>query len=97
MQRSALCGFCEIFVNEPNLCGPRKAGASRAPLARALESAERSRSPNSEPANGRLAMVAIMGMMFQTAPSAPLEQRCGSRAATSGMRWEQAQWASGAP
>lgn len=68
LQWVALCGFYEIVVNQPqNADEPGNYG--RGWLGFSGESMtdpeKRKRSLNSELANGRLAMVAIMGMMFQ--------------------------------
>jgi len=68
LQWLALCGFYEIVVNQPqNPDEPGNYGRGQLGFTGAsIEDPEkRKRSLNSELANGRLAMMAIMGMMFQ--------------------------------
>jgi len=68
LQWVALCGFYEICVNtpkdpsDPGNYGRGKLGFTGEGIA---DPEARKRSLNSELANGRLAMVAIMGMLFQ--------------------------------
>ena len=66
LQWVALCGFYEVVYNvetdEPGNLGRGRLGFT----GKSIEDPEaRKRSLNAELANGRLAMVAIMGMMFQ--------------------------------
>lgn len=68
LQIIALCGFYELVVNQPQ--NPQEPGNyGRGQLGftgKSISDPEkRARSLNSELANGRLAMVAIMGMIFQ--------------------------------
>merc|ERR1719198_1643023 len=67
LQWVALCGFYEIVVNVPNPSEPGNYG--RGALGFTGSSIEdpdkRTRSLNAELANGRLAMMAIIGMFFQ--------------------------------
>merc|ERR1711948_74211 len=67
LQITALGGFYELCVNnevngEPGNYGKGFLGITGKSIE---DSAKRTRSLNSEIANGRLAMIAIMGMMFQ--------------------------------
>merc|ERR1719253_2458336 len=67
LQWVALCGFYEIVVNKPNESEPGNYGRGWLGITGSSveDPAKRTRALNSELANGRLAMVAIMGMMFQ--------------------------------
>eukprot|EP00421_Protoceratium_reticulatum_P019913 CAMPEP_0168393828 /NCGR_PEP_ID=MMETSP0228-20121227/19218_1 /TAXON_ID=133427 /ORGANISM="Protoceratium reticulatum, Strain CCCM 535 (=CCMP 1889)" /LENGTH=278 /DNA_ID=CAMNT_0008407219 /DNA_START=81 /DNA_END=913 /DNA_ORIENTATION=- len=68
LQWIALCGFYEIVVNQPqNATEPGNYGRGQLGITGQSigDAAKRTRSLNSEIANGRLAMMAIMGMFFQ--------------------------------
>mmetsp|Transcript_22989 Transcript_22989/g.63842 ORF Transcript_22989/g.63842 Transcript_22989/m.63842 type:complete len:336 (-) Transcript_22989:91-1098(-) len=68
LQYIALCGFYEIVVNQPqDPVEPGNYGRGQLGFTgQSIDDPERrKRSLNAELANGRLAMVAIMGMMFQ--------------------------------
>jgi hypothetical protein len=66
LQWVALCGLYEIVANKPNASGPDNYGRGWPGITgkSMKDPAKRSCSLNSGLANGRLAMVAIMSMMF---------------------------------